>query len=587
MSIIVFISYSIADSRIFKVSKLAKLLLSYTEIEGVLYCEEYARDDFIKYMNDYLDKCDVFLLFCSSNSLKSEFVAMEWRAAVSLKKTIIPVYLDSKYIPPLLSPRLGVQFDEKDIGLTANNIILTIKKNLSSKNSANTHLEKKIPFRGKIVRFSEYEILKELQEEINNMVEIFEVNEEGFVVSLDFSSMYLERVPNTIKFFTKLMGVNFSGYSFTSDGMLMNLKFDGLIIKFEGRPYQNGEVKVRIEREKGLSRIGEKNGKLIEAAKGSFCSEDWDGAIKLFQRSKEICLAQGWFGGFKFAERMIRKAEEEFRKENEQIKKGIKVREVKFKLLPDHEIKILETIENNLNKHFILVEEIKENTKMAFTVKNDHISGISLYREVAIQFPEEISQLTYLKKLNLRRMYNLVTLPSSFGEITSLEELYLQSCKITQIPDSFQNLTSLRILELNKNKLECFPPFLGKLQSLEFLDLRGNLLSEVPDSIGNLKSLHTLYLNFNKLKRLPETIGNLTALKTLYLNFNMLLTLPDSICELKSLEYLNLRDNFLTILPEKLADIISLKELVIKGNNFKEVPRQAYYLEDRGVNVFK
>lgn len=587
MSIIVFISYTIKDSRIFKVSQLAKLLLNYTEIEDVLYCEEYARDDFIKYMNDYLDKCDVLLLFCSPNSLKSEFVAMEWRAAVSLKKTIIPVYMDPKYIPPLLSPRLGVQFDENDVGLTVDNIILTIKKNLSSKSSIITHLEEKIPFRGKKVRYSEYEILKELQEEINNLVEIFEVNENGFVVSLDFSSIYLESVPKTIRFFTKLMEVNFSGYSFTSDGMLMNLKFDGLIIKFEGRPYQNGEVKVRIEREKGLSRIGEKNAKTVDTAKGSFCSEDWDNAIKLFQRSKEICLEQGWLRGGKFAERMIRKAKEELKKENEQIKKGIKGREEIFKLLPDYEIKILKNIEKNLNKPIILVEEIKDNTRKAFTVKNNHISGISLYREGTIKFPEEISQLTYLKKLNLSRMYNLITLPDIFGEITSLEELYLHSCKITQIPDSFQNLTSLRILELNKNKLESFPPFLGKLQSLEFLDLRGNLLSEVPDSIEGLKSLHTLYLNFNKLKRLPETIGNLTALKTLFLNFNMLITLPDSICELKSLEYLNVRDNFLTILPDKLADIISLKELVINGNNFKEVPRQAYYLEDRGVNVLK
>ncbi|KKM83291.1 hypothetical protein LCGC14_1310910 [marine sediment metagenome] len=67
----------------------------------------------------------------------------------------------------------------------------------------------------------------------------------------------------------------------------------------------------------------------------------------------------------------------------------------------------------------------------------------------------------------------------------------------------------------------------------------------------------------------------------------MLHTLPDSICELKSLEYLNLRDNFLTILSEKLADTLSLKKLVINVNNFKEIPRQAYYLEDRGVDVLK
>jgi len=40
-------------------------------------------------------------------------------------------------------------------------------------------------------------------------------------------------------------------------------------------------------------------------------------------------------------------------------------------------------------------------------------------------------------------------------------------------------------------------------------------------------------------------------------------------------------------LPEKLADIYSLKKLVLYGNNFKEIPRQVYYLLDRGVDVLK
>jgi len=512
---------------------------------------------------------------------------MEWRAAISLKKVIIPVYLDPKYIPPLLSSRIGVQFNEKDFSLTIDNIYLTIKKNLNAKVSKVSHLEDKIPFRGKIVRYSEYEFLKQLQEEINNLVEIFKINKDGFIISLDLSSMFLEKVPKTIRFFPKLMEVNFSDYSFTSDEMLTNLKFDGLIIKLGGRPYQEGQIKVRIERTKEISRIGDKNAKTVSSAKGSFCSEDWDNAIRLFQRSKEICSEQGWFRGVRFAERMILKAKEELKKENEKINKEIKAMEEILKLLPHHEVEILRNIEKKLDRPFILVEELKNNTRMAITVKDNHISGISLYRGVSIEFPEEMTELTHLKQLNLGRIYNLITLPEFFGEITSLEELYLQSCKLTQIPDSFQNLTSLKILELNKNNIEILPSFIGKLQSLEYLNLRGNLLSEVPNSIGDLTSLNTLYLNFNKLERLPDSIGKLSCLKTLYLNFNMLFTLPDSICELKSLKYLNLRDNFLSMLPEKLADILSLKILVLNGNNFREVPRQIYYLEDRGVNVFK
>lgn len=586
MGIIVFISYAIKDSRIFKVSKLSKLLLNYTEIEDVLYCEEYARDDFIKYMNEYLDKCDVLLLFCSPNSLKSEFVAMEWRAAISLKKSIIPVYLDPKYIPPLLSPKLGVEFDEKDLSMTIDNIILTIKKNTSIDSSI-THLEEKIPFRGEMVRYSEYEILKELQKEINNLVEIFEVNKNGFIISLDFSSIYLERVPKTIRFFTRLMEVNFSEYSFKSDDALINLKFEGLIIKIEERPYQKGQIRVRTEREESASKIGNENGKVISYAKGAYCSGEWDEAIRLFRDSIKICSQQGWISGLTFAKRMILKAEEEKRKEAEQIKKRILAKEEIIKLLPDNERKKILKIENILKKPFELVEVLKANTKMGIIVKNNRVYGLSLYKSNTTDFLDELIELKDLRYLNLARIYNLTSLPESFGELRSLEELYLQSSKINSLPDSFYKLSSLRILELNKNSFEILPPSIGRLKSLEYINLKGNLLSEIPDSIGNLKSLHTCYLNFNKLEGLPDSIGKLSSLKTLYLNFNSLFAIPDTICELKSIEYLNLSDNFLTSLPERFADIYSLKKIVLYGNNFKEVPRQVYYLLDQGVNVLK
>jgi Leucine-rich repeat (LRR) protein len=582
----IFISYALKDSRVFQISKLAKLLLKYPEIDDVLYCEESARDDFIKYMNEYLDKCDIVLLFCSPNSLNSEFVAMEWRAAIGLKKSIIPIYLDPKYIPPLLASKLGVEYNQNDLNLTIDNIVLTIKKN-TSRDSSSTQLEEKIPFRGKMVRSSEFETLKELQKEIDNLVEKFEVNTDGFVISLDFSSVHLDKVPKTIRFFNRLMEVNFSEYSFKSDDALMNLKFEGLIIKIEDRPYQEGQIKVRIEREDSASKIGEENAKVISYAKGAYCSGEWDEAIRLFRKSTEISSLQGWISGVDFAKRMILKAEEEKIKEAEDIKKRIKAKEEIIKQLPDNETKVILKIEKILKKPFELVENLKGNIKMGVMVKDNHVYGLSFYKSKNIDFLDTLFELRNLKCLNLSRIYNLSKLPENFGDFRSLEELYLQSSKIHEFPESFHELSSLRILELNKNSIERLPAFIGKLNSLEYLNLKGNFLSEIPDTIGNLKSLHTCYLNFNKLERIPNSFGKLSSLKNLYLNFNSLFTIPDTICELDSLEYLNLSYNFLTALPEKLADIYSLKKLVIYGNNFKEVPRQIYYLLDRGVDVLK
>ena len=71
---IVFVSYSLKDNKLFKISKVAEMLTSYEKIRDVVYCEEDNLDNFIKYMNEYVGQCDVMLLFCSPNSLNSKFV---------------------------------------------------------------------------------------------------------------------------------------------------------------------------------------------------------------------------------------------------------------------------------------------------------------------------------------------------------------------------------------------------------------------------------------------------------------------------------------------------------------------------------
>ena len=63
-------------------------------------------------MNDSLDICDVFILFCSPNALKSKPIEAEWTAAHTLGKPIIPIFIKKDHIPPLLSSRLGVEFDQ-------------------------------------------------------------------------------------------------------------------------------------------------------------------------------------------------------------------------------------------------------------------------------------------------------------------------------------------------------------------------------------------------------------------------------------------------------------------------------------------
>jgi len=131
--IIVFVSYNNKDAKMFKISEIAKKLRDFTGIGDVLYYEQESYDNFVKFMNDNIGKCDVLLLFCSPNSLNSSFVEKEWTAADALGKPIIPMFFKPEYIPPLLSSRVGVELDPNNFKRNIQEIYNIILKKCSSK----------------------------------------------------------------------------------------------------------------------------------------------------------------------------------------------------------------------------------------------------------------------------------------------------------------------------------------------------------------------------------------------------------------------------------------------------------------------
>jgi hypothetical protein len=126
--ILVFVSYSSKDSKIFKIQGIAEKLKTYQGIKDVLFYEGESIDNIIKYMNDNLGKCDVFLLFCSQNALSSVPVEKEWTAAEAMGVPIIPIFYDLKHVPPLLQSRLGVEYDFYNLDQTVKEIYSSIVK---------------------------------------------------------------------------------------------------------------------------------------------------------------------------------------------------------------------------------------------------------------------------------------------------------------------------------------------------------------------------------------------------------------------------------------------------------------------------
>ncbi len=83
---VVFLSYSSLDSDYFQIPEIARNLENLPEVKKVFYYKKDSDDDIVDFMEQTLRASDVFVLFCSENSLKSNSVKGEWEAAYQLNK---------------------------------------------------------------------------------------------------------------------------------------------------------------------------------------------------------------------------------------------------------------------------------------------------------------------------------------------------------------------------------------------------------------------------------------------------------------------------------------------------------------------
>ena len=152
--------------------------------------------------------------------------------------------------------------------------------------------------------------------------------------------------------------------------------------------------------------------------------------------------------------------------------------------LNEKERDILKILETKLNIIIPSVSELKYNT-VGVIIKNGNIVGLSLFKCLS-KFPEEITMLGALKKLNLC-WNNFEFIPESISSLTSIKFLDLIGNNLEVIPNIFGDLTSLLELDLSFNKLKIIPKSLGNLTSLEYLNLIHNNIIEIPESLINLE----------------------------------------------------------------------------------------------------
>jgi len=86
----------------------------------------------------------------------------------------------------------------------------------------------------------------------------------------------------------------------------------------------------------------------------------------------------------------------------------------------------------------------------------------------------------------------------------SLEELLLDSNRITELPRWLFQCYGLRTLCLTDNELQVLPSAIANLINMESLDISKNAFREIPDAIKCCKKLSVLDVSVNPIQRLPE-----------------------------------------------------------------------------------
>ena len=111
----------------------------------------------------------------------------------------------------------------------------------------------------------------------------------------------------------------------------------------------------------------------------------------------------------------------------------------------------------------------------------------------------------------------------------------------------------IRILSLEGLELVSIPTSIGDLDSIISLSFCYNQISIIPESIGNLNNLIELGLHHNQINNIPANIGELSNLTVFHLAFNEITSVPESIGDLNNLDWLWLNDNLITSLPDNIC----------------------------------
>eukprot|EP01095_Lingulamoeba_sp_RSL-Kostka_P013073 TRINITY_DN530_c1_g1_i1.p1 TRINITY_DN530_c1_g1~~TRINITY_DN530_c1_g1_i1.p1 ORF type:complete len:245 (-),score=38.15 TRINITY_DN530_c1_g1_i1:133-867(-) len=158
------------------------------------------------------------------------------------------------------------------------------------------------------------------------------------------------------------------------------------------------------------------------------------------------------------------------------------------------------------------IEEIPEEVGMLTNLKILILSDNKIKNE---GIPESLGNLTKLDILSLSNQ--LTYIPECICDFIFLDELNLSRNDFSEaeFPDELTNLKYLKYLNLDKCKLESFPLPICFLTTLTVLHMEDNNISSIPEEISRLTKLLKLNLGYNPIS-IFSPLKPLTQLSYLY-----------------------------------------------------------------------
>nr|GEU38465.1 putative leucine-rich repeat protein, plant-type [Tanacetum cinerariifolium] len=191
---------------------------------------------------------------------------------------------------------------------------------------------------------------------------------------------------------------------------------------------------------------------------------------------------------------------------------------------------------------------------------------------------------------NLKQLHHLDTVGVNLTEasdwlqvistLSSLQELYLSSCSLTQIPSdpSTVSFTSLIVLDLANNLFDSLlPGWIFTLHDLEVLDLTGCFSRGLnPGTHGGFRSVPSLMTlrvssnNFVNSYSILDWLSSLSNLRVLDVsNCNISVPILGSLQNLSLIVHIDVSNNqIVEEIPKSLSNLCNITTLDLQSNNF-------------------